>query len=289
MLGDNLAQVVAHGFAHPAQMGMLDAWIVTVGFWVQLYFDFSGYTDIGRGSALLFGYKLPENFNMPFLACSPVDFWRRWHISLTSWLKDYLFIPLGGSRVGPWRLRWNLFVTMVLGGLWHGAAWHYVVWGAFHGTNLVLCKWWQDVVSQVPLLARLRPHPLWHWSGVALNMFLVSLAAVIFRAENMPHALNVAQRLFILAPSGEVTKLLLVSTFPVSYCLYAIFLAGCFIAGRASSGGIIGVGVLDFVWNRLSRWWAGSLPAKVVAYASVALLILGFAPGHVEPFIYFQF
>ena len=130
VLGDNMGAIVAQGFNHVAALPLADAWLATAGFTFQIFFDFAGYTDIGRGSALLFGYKVPENFNLPFLAANLTDFWRRWHISLSTWLRDYLFIPMGGSRGGAWKVRRNMMITMVLGGLWHGAAWHYVIWGA---------------------------------------------------------------------------------------------------------------------------------------------------------------
>src|SRR5262249_46191962 len=162
---------------------------------------FSGYTDIGRGSALLLGYKLPINFNWPFLAASLNDFWRRWHISLSTWLRDYLFIPLGGSRVGSWKIKRNLFITMALGGLWHGADWHYVIWGLFHGVGLVATKDWLDLVDRTPWLKRLQPHFAWHWSGVAITFTFLIFAGVIFRAEDVPKAMAIFARMFTLAPS----------------------------------------------------------------------------------------
>ncbi len=288
VLSDNLGDVVGAGFGHPKDMSMIDAWIAVAGFTVQIFLDFSGYTDIGRGSALLLGYKVPENFNWPLLSSNLTEFWRRWHISLSTWLRDYLFIPMGGSRVGKWKQQRNLFITMVLGGLWHGAAWHYVIWGAFHGSGLVVSKLWQDFVSRVGWLARLRPHPLWHYSGVAFTLFFLFMAGILFRSESIPHALSVAQRLFIPGPGGSVTHIFLQSTLPITLSLYAIFLLFCMDRDERIRKGVA-TQAPSLVPAPLMRWWDGALGARVVVYASLAIVILGFAPGHVEPFIYFQF
>lgn len=288
VLGDNLAQIVNTGFSHLDKLGTMDAWIAVIGFQLQIFFDFSGYTDIGRGSALLFGYRVPENFNLPFLASNLAEFWHRWHMSLTTWLRDYLFIPLGGSRQGAWKTRRNVLLTMVLGGLWHGAAWHYVIWGAFHGIILVATKEWQDLVSKVSWLARFRPHPVWHWSGVLFTWFLLFLAGILFRSDTMPHALAMAQKLFIPAPSSLVLAEFAVSTLPISLSLYAAYLSCSLLRRRAEEKSDDNVVSISLV-SRIDRWWHGSLPAQLVVYASLAIVILGFAPGKMEPFIYFQF
>ena len=133
----------------------MDLWLISYAFAFQIFFDFAGYTDIARGSALLFGFKVPINFNLPYLAGSVADFWRRWHISLSTWLRDYLFIPLGGSRCSTIKQYRNLFITMALGGLWHGAAAHFFIWGAYQGVVLILHKEYQRVLSAVGLSAQL--------------------------------------------------------------------------------------------------------------------------------------
>lgn len=286
VLGDNLGQVVNAGFSHLNRLGTVDAWIAVIGFQLQIFFDFSGYTDIGRGSALLFGYKVPENFNWPFLASNLTEFWRRWHMSLSTWLRDYLFIPLGGSKRGAWKTRRNVMLTMVLGGLWHGAAWHYVIWGAFHGTILVLTKEWQDLVSRIKVLSALRPHPLWHWGGIFSTWLLLFMAGILFRSDNMPSALSMASKLFIPAPSALVIETLMQSTLPLSLALYGLFLV---ISHWRESLETKGKEVASSTVARLERWWHSSVPAQVVVYVTLAIMILGFAPGKMEPFIYFQF
>lgn len=278
VLGDNLGHIVNIGFNAPAQMGTLDAWLAGILFTIQIYLDFSGYTDIGRGSAFLLGYKLPDNFNWPFLAASLNDFWRRWHISLSTWLRDYLFIPMGGSRVSSWKLKRNLFITMALGGLWHGADWHYVIWGLFHGTGLVLTKDWLDLVEKTPALKRLQPSRLWHWSGVAITFLFLIFACIIFRAEDVSKALAVMSRMFALAPAGELTHALLVSTVPATLVAYAVYLA----LAKASEKSLP-------VITPVTRWWHQSFALRATSYACLGIMILSLAPEDVAPFIYFQF
>ena len=134
MLATRLVEPV---FAVPQSYGAWDTLLAVYGYAAQIYCDFSGYTDIAIGCALLLGYRFPRNFNAPYTAVDPQEFWRRWHISLSSWLRDYLYFPLGGSRKGKLRTYINLMVTMLLGGLWHGAAWTFVVWGGLHGFYLL--------------------------------------------------------------------------------------------------------------------------------------------------------
>src|SRR5919206_1969435 len=175
LIADWLAPHVDRLFAEPGQLGLVSAWAAAVGYSLQLYFDFSGYSDMAIGLAWLIGFRFPQNFNSPFKAANIADFWRRWHMSLSAWFRDYLFIPLGGSRRGPLRTTVNLIVTMFLAGLWHGAAWTFVVWGLVHGALL----------GTHALLRRggLTPR------SVALNRALtfaaVVAAFVVFRASSL--------------------------------------------------------------------------------------------------------
>ncbi len=137
LFADTLALLVDPVFANPALFGAPIRLLALYGYAYQIYFDFSGYSDIAIGLARMFGLRLPENFDRPYLAASPREFWRRWHISLSTWLRDYLYIPLGGTRTSEWRIARNLTITMVLGGLWHGAAWTFMAWGAYHAVLLV--------------------------------------------------------------------------------------------------------------------------------------------------------
>ncbi len=185
ILGDNLALAVEAGFAHPANFGSVDLWLIAYAYAFQIFFDFSGYTDIARGSALLFGYKVPINFNLPYISANVSDFWHRWHISLSTWLRDYLYIPMGGSKCSQWKSYRNLFVTMALGGLWHGAAMHFLIWGAFHGILLVLHKEYQKLCEALGVAKNLVNSKVYHWVSVVVTFHLVVIGWVFFRAEDM--------------------------------------------------------------------------------------------------------
>jgi len=284
VLGDNLGAIVNYGFTHVNEMPVLDTWIAVVGFTFQIFFDFSGYTDIGRGSAMLLGYKVPENFNLPFIAANLTDFWRRWHMSLSTWLRDYLFIPMGGSRVSAWRQRRNLFITMVLGGLWHGAAWHYVIWGGFHGLGLVVSKDWHDFVSKYPLLSNWRTTKFWHYSGIASTLLFLFMAGLFFRANNIHDVWVLCGNMIGFNQSiplpHDVTKLFLQSTVPISLTAYSLFLLLRSPAIANFSAQLV---------NNIQSYWRSSMPFRVAVYSVIALIILGFAPSTVTPFIYFQF
>jgi alginate O-acetyltransferase complex protein AlgI len=136
LLADGLARYVDHYLAAPAELGLVSAWACALGFGFQIYFDFSAYSDMALGLARIFGIELPWNFDRPYRAASPTEFWRRWHVTLSSWLRDYLYIPLGGNRKGERRRDVNLLATMGLGGLWHGASLNFVAWGLYHGLLL---------------------------------------------------------------------------------------------------------------------------------------------------------
>ncbi len=285
VLGDNISAIVNYGFTHITQLPVADTWITVIGFTFQIFFDFSGYTDIGRGSAILLGYKVPENFNWPYLAANLTDFWRRWHMSLSTWLRDYLFIPLGGSRGSPWAVRRNLLITMLLGGLWHGAAWHYVVWGGFHGMGLIISKDWHEFVSRQPILSQWRPLKIWHCLGVMYTMLFLFIAGIFFRADNMRDCWTLFSNMIGLQTSAtlshDVVLIFLQSTVPISLAAYCLFLLLRSIPSN------------NHFWQQLTRpiqkYWQESPALRAVACVCIALIILGFAPGRVTPFIYFQF
>ena len=151
VIADNLTPLTDPVFADPSLYGRGAIWTAVLAYALQIYCDFSGYTDMAIGTAHLLGYRLAQNFNMPYLAVNPSDFWRRWHMSLSGWLRDYLFIPLGGSRGGEWRTRRNLMLTMTLGGLWHGASWTFIVWGVLHGLYLVVHRIYRQLRERIRL------------------------------------------------------------------------------------------------------------------------------------------
>jgi len=171
-----------------SQIGLVPAWIGALAYTVQLYFDFSGYSDMAIGIARMFGIRLPINFYSPYKATSIADFWRRWHITLSHFLRDYLYIPLGGSRKGHWRTNANLLITMLLGGLWHGAGWTFVFWGGLHGLYLVIHRQWSYLVKE-------RDEKNWVLQkGYGLITFIsIVVAWVFFRAETMGAAFSMVK------------------------------------------------------------------------------------------------
>jgi len=172
----------AAGFA----LSLSDAWLGAFAFTFQLYFDFSGYTDMAIGAARMFGIRLPTNFNSPYKATGAIEFWRRWHITLSRFLRDYLYIPLGGSRKGAPTQMANLLVTMLIGGLWHGAGWQFLAWGGVHGVFLVLNHCWRRVFSRREPSGK----TLATWACRMLTFLLVALAWVLFRADSVPTAMS---------------------------------------------------------------------------------------------------
>jgi alginate O-acetyltransferase complex protein AlgI len=189
-------QIAGQIAGQTAPLSFLDAWATSLSYTFQLYYDFSGYTDMAIGAALLFNIRLPINFNSPYQATDIQDFWRRWHITLSRFLRDYLYIPLGGNRRGKGRAALNLVLTFVLGGLWHGASWMFVIWGGLHGLAMVVHRLWMQL--------GFRMNPLLAWF-VTFNF--INLSWVFFRAENMDSAMRILRGMAGLGQTGAVTVL----------------------------------------------------------------------------------
>ncbi len=182
ILADNIATLVDAGFQRQSVGSAWDVWILGALFSLQVYFDFGGYTDMGRGAARLLGYQIPINFDFPYVSRSSTEFWRRWHITLSNWLRDYLYIPLGGSRQGQARTYTNLMITMALGGLWHGAGWTFVLWGLYQGAGLVIHRLFSGIKGVQPwceerIWGRLSCWGLTYLFGV--------IGWILFRAEGL--------------------------------------------------------------------------------------------------------
>ena len=195
VIADNLAQFVSPVFAHLDAGGGVTtpwAWLATLAYTFQIYFDFSGYSDMAVGLALLFGIRLPVNFRSPYKAMSIIEFWRRWHITLSRFLRDYLYIPLGGNRLGEQRRYLNLMVTMLLGGLWHGAGWNFLIWGGLHGLYLCVNHLWQ-AWRGAGAKFRSGPATIASW---AITFFVVVIAWVFFRARTAAGAWQMLGALF---------------------------------------------------------------------------------------------
>jgi D-alanyl-lipoteichoic acid acyltransferase DltB (MBOAT superfamily) len=251
-------------FASPAAFHRGDVLLAIYGYAAEIYCDFSGYTDIATGCAMLLGYHFPRNFNAPYTATDPQEFWQRWHISLSAWLRDYLYIPLGGSRGGNLRTYTNLMVTMLLGGLWHGASWTFVVWGALQGVYLVVHRLWSRWTAVQPL----RSAAWWPWIARLLLFHAVCLGWVFFRSPTFTLAGTLLHQ---LGSPGAVT----LAAWPVVATLLIGLLAQ-YVSPRVRR-------TLEAVMSRVPMAANGALLALGV------LIIEMLGPTGVAPFIYFQF
>ena len=260
-VSDNISPFVDAYFQAPETYDALSAWIATLSYSAQIYCDFSGYSDMAIATAALFGFNLCVNFDAPYLSSNIREFWNRWHISLSTWLRDYLYIPLGGSRSGKWLTYRNLMLTMLLGGLWHGAAWRFILWGGMHGGALAMHRladpWLRGAHGWVTRAL-----------GAAATYYWVCAAWILFRAEDMPRARS-ALRAFMLFDSAGTAAL------PTS-------LLGAIAA--------LGVVHLLFRWERPTQLFERSPSwALAVTYGVVAAVLVAFLSKEVQPFIYFQF
>jgi alginate O-acetyltransferase complex protein AlgI len=269
LIGDRLAPWVNEGVraASDGAIGTSDAWITMLAFALQVYFDFSGYTDIARGSAGLFGFRIPINFDMPYLATSLADFWRRWHISLSTWLRDYIYFPLGGSRRPMAIVMRNLVITMVVAGLWHGAAWHYAVFGAMWGAGLAV----QQLLQKTFPLPRSAPLAVGGW---AFTMFFYLLSLALFRCPDMESA-GVMMRAMLGDGTGAGTQSVRASIFVIGT---AAALLLTWIVSREGWWPVL----------RMPTWRLR--PVALGAAASIAIVLAtAAAPQGNETFFYFQF
>jgi alginate O-acetyltransferase complex protein AlgI len=261
-------------FAIPAsQLSMGTAWLGVVAYTLQIYFDFSGYSDMAIGLARLFGFHFPENFAYPYAATSMQDFWRRWHISLSSWFRDYVYIPLGGSRDGSWATVRNLWIVFLLTGIWHGASWNFIVWGMWHGLFL-----WIERLDRFRRTVAISPA----WTRRAYVLLVVMIGWVFFRAPTLGAAFEMLRSL--LGGTPEAAYTLPPATYLSVPMLGLIVVAGC----------------LAFpIWPRMRTSFeptAGGAGALGVGLARAALvgaaMVLALATMAVEqhnPFIYFRF
>ncbi|MCC3247349.1 MBOAT family protein [Methylocystis sp. WRRC1] len=265
LIADTMASGADLIFARDAAtLGFVDAWAGVIFFTLQIYFDFSGYSDMAIGLARMFGFRLLENFNMPYIATSITDFWRRWHMSLTSWIREYLYFPLGGNRQGEARTYLNLWVCFLASGVWHGAAWTYVLWGAYNGVFLVL--------DRLFLVERLRGLP--DWLSNIITMLVVMVGWTLFRATSLEQA-----DAFLSLMSRPWTPS--VVAIPPEYVVMAVIATGVCVAQR------IALSFEGFDWAGAARRFAFA-SNSALALLFVAALAKGLADPF-KPFIYFRF
>ena len=293
VFADNIA-IYATPVFNAASLGtaptLVEAWVAAIAYTLQLYFDFSGYSDMAIGIARMFGIKLPINFDSPYKAISISDFWRRWHITLSNFLRDYLYIRLGGSRKGEFRRNFNLFITMLLGGLWHGAGWTFVFWGGLHGTYLVINHQWRSLRKRLG-------HDLknTHWfdrgCGWLLTFVAVVIGWVFFRANNMGAALRILRGMIglngISLSTSFITSILLI----IFLLMVALFTPNTqqwmerYDPALNHEVEKNSVSSNQSLWKRL-RWEPNQLFSLIVA--AIALIAILSLPKETE-FLYFQF
>ncbi len=270
-----LSQVANDVFDSKAMLKTLDAWMGVLAFSGQIFFDFSGYSTCAVGVASCLGFVLPENFLYPYAAIGFSDFWRRWHITLSSWLRDYLYIPIGGNRNGQFRTYINLMITMLLGGLWHGANWTFVVWGALHGLYLSVEKLMVDFrkkANVTPLeIKEVKSKTLPNFLLALLTFFFINVTWVFFRAPNFTSAWQLLTAMFTAAPKAEV----LLTTLSIIKVSLIIFLLVLFHWLMRDTRILV-------VAEKMPWWLLGII-------WSVLLLLLIWSQESSSSFIYFQF
>lgn len=268
VISDYISQnFVDRVFDSPTQYSGLENLAGIYGYALQIYCDFSGYSDMAIGLALLMGFQFPINFNSPYQSLSITEFWRRWHISLSTWLRDYLYISLGGNRKGRWRTYLNLMLTMLLGGLWHGAATRFILWGGLHGLALAVERWWKEIFPQQPGRLRRMLGGLW-------TFHFVCFCWIFFRVQDMDTA---------WAMLGQIAWSFNPQILPE------------FLSGYAAVVFWMAVGyILHFMpasWEQIAEKSVMRLPlpAKAMLIVLIAVLVMQVKSSEVQPFIYFQF
>jgi D-alanyl-lipoteichoic acid acyltransferase DltB (MBOAT superfamily) len=268
ILADYIAQYNNWVFDDPLHYSGFEGLMAVLGYSAQIYCDFSGYSDISIGMASIMGFDLGSNFNLPYQAKNLSEFWRRWHIALSSWMRDYIYIPLGGNRKGKYYTYLNNLITMLVAGLWHGASWMFVIWGAMHGAGLIIHKLNQPWLDKIP--------DKW-WSKAVSTLLTFSFVAflwIFFRASSMTNALNLI---------GNIGK-----DFDLAYCLpffqtrktWCIFLLLIFVLHSLRA---------SYIEKVKDKFIQSAWIVKALVFLVVIQLIIQFSNGEIQPFIYFQF
>ena len=268
LLADYIAQYNDIVFTTPETYTGFENLMAMLGYTMQIYCDFSGYSDMAIGIALIMGFNLPQNFNLPYKSLNVTEFWHRWHISLSSWLRDYLYIPLGGNRKGKVRMYLNNFITMLIGGLWHGASWKFVAWGGFHGVALIAHK------ASQPLLKRIPDTRIVKFVSWVITICFIVFTMAIFRVNSLGDLWVMLGNLFT---NFHLDYLPVFVDVRLTWCIFMLVL-------------ILSHAMPDGWWQRLGERFA-VMPwvVKLLVFVVVVQLVLQFRSEDVAPFIYFQF
>lgn len=277
IFADHLGIFVDLCFGNLQRAGSTDLWLATFAYGLQLYLDFNGYVDIARGSAMLFGLVLPENFDFPYFSTNIGEFWRRWHMTLGDWLRNYVYFPLGGSRRGLVRTCWNLFIVMLIAGIWHGAALGYVVWGIFHGLALVVHRLTDSMSDRFENLEKFWQNPLGIFVAWLLTQLMVFTSWIWFRLPNLQDSSLVIRHLWGYPADAQFAQKVYVDALNISqYQLTCILLA------------LSALMAVVYVFNRVLKLefnWPLKLVFVPLCFYAVWLL----APEGSLPYIYFDF
>lgn len=277
LLADHLATLVNLSFDSVQRAGSGDLWVATFAYGLQLYLDFSGYVDVARGTAVLLGLELPHNFNFPYFSTSIADFWRRWHMTLGDWLRNYLYFPLGGSRKGLGRTCLNLMIVMLIAGIWHDAAWGFLVWGGIHGLYLVIHRLTDEVSQRAPALGQFwktLPGVIIAW---AITQFSVFFAWIFFRLPNLKDSLLVVQRLVGHPADVQFAQKIYAEALQSDRSHITVILITIFA----------GMG-LSYAINRGLKLQL-NLPMKLFLVPLLLFAAWLLAPNETAPYIYFDF
>ncbi|BAY40938.1 alginate o-acetyltransferase [Nostoc sp. NIES-2111] len=277
ILADRLGIFVDLCFGNLQRAGSSDLWLATFAYGLQLYLDFNGYVDIARGTALLFGLVLPENFDFPYFTTSIAEFWRRWHITLGDWLRNYVYFPLGGSRQGLTRTCWNLFLVMLIAGIWHGSAWGFVVWGVYHGLALVVHRLTDVMSDRYEKLALFWENPLGVVVAWLLTQVMVFTSWIWFRLPNLQESSLVVQHLLGHNADAQFAQKVYVEALNTSQSQVSAILFSI-VALMGITYVFKGRLKLEFNW-----------PIKLVFVPLCLYAVWLFAPEGSLPYIYFDF
>jgi len=295
VIADGFALLANPVFTHAASGAITfgDAWAGVLAYSLQIYFDFSGYSDMAIGLSTMFRINLPFNFDSPYKSQSIIEFWRRWHISLSRFLRDYLYIPLGGNLHGDTMRNLNIAITMLLGGLWHGAGWTFVIWGGLHGIYLVVNHYWSKMVARVEYLVQISKTKIYTLLALIVTQFAVILAWVFFRAESFGAAKRLLTAMFgvygfdltsTIAIGGKYSAVAIIAGYAI--CIMLPNVIDIFYKNN------IGLEIYHNPrpWSLISLHWRPS-----VTWAIATTLLLGtgmlatLIAGGISPFLYFQF
>lgn len=266
VIADFLSPYVAQIFDVIAKPTFLETWIGAFAYTFQLYFDFSGYTDMATGIALLFNILLPQNFNSPLKASSIQDFWRRWHMTLSRFLRDYIYIPMGGNRAGEKKTYRNLFLTFLIGGIWHGANWTFILWGVFHGIAVCVHRYWLKTQKT-----------MYSWCSYSLTFLFIVLSFLMFRAQTVERACVLYNSLLGLNGFGSVMFDRFRLSFEGGSLKISLFL-------------IIAVIVMAFFMKNSIEWAKNFKPNKLYLTLTITMLIVSLLNlNRISEFLYFQF